>query len=69
MKIGDVVRINQDPLPVANTWCVEAQGKVGVIISVGNRLYIPSAKVMVLGEIVDFDVDELTKIEDENRER
>ena len=62
MQVGDIVRVNQDPLPVANTWCVEAQGKVGVIVALAKRLYIPAAKVMVLGQVAEFDLEELEKV-------
>jgi hypothetical protein len=62
INIGDMVRIRQDPLPVKNTWCMEAEGSIGVIVGLAKRLYIPAAKVMVLGEIAEFDLDELEKV-------
>lgn len=40
----------------------EAQGQVGMIVSFGKRLYIPEAKVMILGEIAQYDLDELEVI-------
>ena len=55
MKVGDIVRINEEE-PVV--W-EEAQGQVGMIVSFGKRLYIPEAKVLVLGEIAQYDLDEL----------
>jgi hypothetical protein len=62
MKIGDMVRIHQDHLPVKNTWCMRAEGSIGVIVAFAKRLYIPAAKVMVLGEVAEFDLDELEKV-------
>ena len=47
------------------TW-EEAQGKVGIVTAVTKRLHIPAAKVMVLGEIAEFDHDEL-EVVSENR--
>ena len=62
MAVGDIVQINQDPLPVANSWAVEAQGQIGVVVALAKRLYVPAAKVMVLGEVAEFDLDELEKV-------
>ena len=63
MKVGDMVRIFQrDP---SWTW-EEAQGKVGIVTAVTKRLHIPAAKVMVVGEIAEFDLDEL-EVVSENR--
>mgnify|MGYP004463522593 CR=1 FL=1 len=58
MEVGDIVRINEEE-PVV--W-EEAQGQVGMIVSFGKRLYIPEAKVMILGEIAQYDLDELEVI-------
>ncbi len=58
MKVGDIVRINEEE-PVVWT---EAQGQVGMIVSFEKRLYIPEAKVMILGEFADYDLDELEVI-------
>jgi hypothetical protein len=30
-----------------------------VIVAMAKRLYIPAAKVMVLGEVAEFDLEEL----------
>ena len=55
MKVGDIVRISQShPLD----W-LEANGKVGIVTALVKRLYIPAARVMVLGEEAEFDMDEL----------
>ena len=37
-------------------------GEIGVIVALAKRLYIPAAKVMVLGEVAEFDIDELEKV-------
>ena len=61
MQIGDIVRIKGN-FQVQNapevTW-PECYGQVGVIVALAKRLYIPAAKVMVLGEVAEFDIDEL----------
>ena len=55
MKVGDIVMIRQSyPLD----W-LEANGKVGIVTAIVKRLYIPGARVMVLGEEAEFDMDEL----------
>ena len=62
MRIGDVVRVIPDeprgPWP-------ECFGEIGVIVKITKRLHIPSAMVMVLGEVTEFDLDELERV-DEN---
>ncbi len=57
MIVGDIVTIRQAYYghPV---W-EEAEGKVGVITELAKRLHIPAAKVLVLGEIAEFDLVEL----------
>jgi hypothetical protein len=64
MKVGDIVRIKGN-FQVQNapevTW-PEVYGEIGVIVALAKRLYIPAAKVMVLGEVAEFDVDELEKV-------
>ena len=63
MKVGDMVRIFQiDPSP---QW-PEAEGKLGIVVTMTKRLHIPAAKVMILGEIAEFDLDEL-EVVSENR--
>ena len=44
----------------------EAEGKLGIVVTMTKRLHIPAAKVMVLGEIAEFDLNELEVIS-ENR--
>ena len=64
MKVGDVVRIKGN-VQVQNAPKVhwpECYGQIGVIIKMAKRLYIPAAKVMVLGELAEFDLDELEKV-------
>jgi len=63
VKVGDMVRIFQcDPSWIWD----EAQGKLGIVTALTKRLHIPAAKVMVLGEIAEFDLNELEVI-NENR--
>jgi hypothetical protein len=58
LKVGDIIKINQQ---YPDDW-IEAQGSVGMIVGFGKRLYIPAAKVMVMGEIAEFDLDEVEKV-------
>ena len=60
MKIGDLVLIEQSGS--IYDW-KEAEGQVGVILKFTKRLYIPAMIVMVLGQIVEFDHDELEVID------
>ena len=59
--VGDIVRIKgnfQVEHAKEETW-PEVYGQIGVIVAMAKRLYIPAAKVMVLGEVAEFDLDEL----------
>ena len=61
MNIGDIVKIKgnyQVEHAPEEVW-PEVYGKIGVIVSLAKRLYIPAANVMVLGEVAEFDLDEL----------
>jgi|TARA_Y100000310_G_C20592842_1_gene768970 hypothetical protein len=64
VKPGDLVKIVNPGEPIRTgpdsgcTW-PESLGQIGMIIREAKRLYIPSAKVLVLGEIAEFDLDEL----------
>jgi hypothetical protein len=60
--VGDVVRIRQTKDGSGALW-PEAEGQVGVIIALAKRLYIPAAKVMVIGQVAEFDEDELEKVD------
>ena len=59
-KKGDIVRIKMGKT-AAETW-PEAQDQVAMVVGLGKRLYIPAAKVMVMGEIAEFDLDELKPV-------
>ena len=59
LVVGDMVRINQ--AHGGRQW-PEAQGQIGVVIALAKRLYIPAAKVMVVGQVAEFDLDELEKV-------
>ena len=62
-SVGAIVKIVKggDTGPGSNYWS-ESIGQTGVIIAMAKRLYIPSAKVMVMGEVAEFDLDELEVI-------
>ena len=47
MKIGDLVRTD------------DTSGPIGIVVELTKRLYIPAAKVLVDGEVMEFDVEEL----------
>lgn len=64
MRQGDIVRIKgnyQVQHAKEEVW-PEVYGQVGVIVDLAKRLYVPAAKVMVLGEVAEFDIDELEKV-------
>jgi hypothetical protein len=66
LVVGDMVRIHNDIGPdgdpmIDGCW-PESEGQIGVVIALAKRLYIPAAKVMVLGEIAEFDLTELEKV-------
>tara|TARA_R110002060_G_scaffold15376_12_gene21468 strand:- start:2374 stop:2541 length:168 start_codon:yes stop_codon:yes gene_type:complete len=48
MKVGDLVTTDDS-----------SQGPVGVVIGLTKRLYISAAEVLVGGEVVEFDIEEL----------
>ena len=47
MEVGDLVRTD------------DSSGPVGVVLELTRRLYIPAAKILVDGEVMEFDVEEL----------
>ena len=57
MQVGDIVRVDS-----AHAVWDEAQGQIGVVVALAKRLYIPAAKVLVLGKIAEWDQDELEVI-------
>jgi len=64
MKVGDLVRVKTGSGVFEegeDTTCYwpESKGQIGVIIAKTKRLYIPAAKVLVLGEVAEFDLEEL----------
>ena len=67
MKIGDMVRVRtglgiyEDDDDTPCIW-PEAVGAVGMIIAHAMRLHIPAVEVMILGEIAQFDLNELEVI-------
>jgi hypothetical protein len=64
MKIGDLVLVkgNFQVQNAPKVFWPECYGQVGVIVGLAKRLYIPAARVMVLGEVAEFDIDELEKV-------
>ena len=49
MKIGDLVRTD------------DTSGPIGIVVELTKRLYIPAANVLVEGEVMEFDIEELWK--------
>jgi hypothetical protein len=47
MKVGDLVRTD------------DTSGPIGIVVELTKRLYIPAAKILVEGEVMEFDVEEL----------
>ncbi len=64
MQVGDMVRIVPHGTP-RSMW-PEVEGKIGMIVALAKRLYIPAAKVMVLGQIAEFDLEELESVDAQN---
>ena len=58
MKVGDLVRIKPTNLYTSNAW-PESLGKVGLIVKMTKRVYIPAAEVFVLNTMTEFDIEEL----------
>lgn len=58
MQVGDIVRVDS-----AHAVWDEAQGQIGVVVALAKRLYIPAAKVLVLGQVAEWDQDELEVID------
>ena len=58
-ETGSIVRIRHDS---SRAW-PEVVHQVGMIVKMAKRLYIPAAKVMVMGEIAEFDLEELELVE------
>ena len=59
MKVGDVIRVKRLQEPRLNNCWPESIGQIGVIVAEARRLFVPARKVLVLGEIAEFDLDEL----------
>jgi hypothetical protein len=67
MKVGDIVRIKTGSgyfEEGEDTTCFwpESKGQIGVIVALDTEHVLPAAKVMVLGEVAEFDIDELEKV-------
>ncbi len=60
MRVGDLIRVKHHSLSSSSikVWNV-FMGKIGIIVGSGRRLHIPAFKVMLLGEVVEFDHDEI----------
>jgi len=60
LAVGDIVRIlPADPLMTA---CHVYDNQIGVVVALAKRLYVPAAKVLVLGEVAEWDQEELEKV-------
>ena len=46
---------------------IEAENEIGIVVGEAKRLHVPAAKVLVLGEVVEFDLDELQRQENVGR--
>lgn len=66
MNVGDIVRI-KGPKAGGATWALHGplrdhHAQVGMIVGLAKRLYIPAAKVLVMGDLAEFDIDELEEV-------
>jgi hypothetical protein len=48
VKVGDLVTTDDS-----------SRGPTGVVVELTKRLYIPAAKVLIEGEVMEFDIEEL----------
>ena len=55
IEVGDMVTVKQH---YPDDWR-EAQDQPGIVIGFGKRLHVPAVKILVLGEIAEFDLDEV----------
>ena len=67
MKVGDIVRVKTGSgcfEEGEDTTCYwpESKGQIGVITKMTKRLYIPAAELLLLGEVAEFDIEELEKV-------
>ena len=61
MQVGDIVRIlPADPLM---THAAVFDDQIGVVVGLAMRLYVPAAKILVMGEVAEWDQDELEVID------
>tara|TARA_Y100001970_G_C14246651_1_gene868756 strand:+ start:1657 stop:1845 length:189 start_codon:yes stop_codon:yes gene_type:complete len=58
MKIGDIVRVKTRE-GAHHHHDTRWWGLVGVIIAEAKRIHVPSFKVLLGGEIIEFDYDEI----------
>ena len=57
MQVGDMVRIlPTDPLM---RHVAVFDNQIGVVVALAKRLYVPAAKILVMGEVAEWDQDEL----------
>ena len=48
MKVGNLVATDDS-----------SQGPIGIVVELTKRLYIPAAKVLIEGEVMEFDIEDL----------
>ena len=48
MKVGDLVTTDDT-----------SRGPIGVVLETTKRLHIPAVKVLIEGEVMEFDIEEL----------
>jgi hypothetical protein len=48
VKVGDLVAIDDS-----------SRGPIGIVVELTKRLYIPAAAVLIEGEVMEFDIEEL----------
>ena len=53
MKVGNLVATDDS-----------SQGPIGIVVELTKRLYIPAAKVLIEGEVMEFDIEELWRFYD-----
>ena len=69
MKAGDMVVIREripEHIRDQHEHWGEFHGKVGLVLELTKRLYIPAASILVLGEVAEFDLDELEVVDEDH---
>jgi hypothetical protein len=59
--VGDGPRLEESSMKEGDLVATDdsSKGPVGVVIELTKRLYIPAAEVLIEGEVMEFDIEDL----------